>query len=75
MQEGTDYIADEENNVFINTLVNPGSYNVSIIKVDQNNKKIKGATFNVNGTETNATNTLGEVVIHQILKLIQLIKI
>ena len=63
MQEGTDYIADEENNVFINTLVNPGSYNVSIIKVDQNNKKIKGATFNVNGTETNATNTLGEVVI------------
>ena len=63
MKEGADYIADEANNVFINTLLNPGSYNVNIIKVDQNNKKIKGATFNVNGTETNATNTLGEVVI------------
>lgn len=63
MTEGADYNAGEENGVLVNTVINPGSYNVYINKVDENGKAISEVTFNVNGTTTKPTNSNGKVKI------------
>ena len=60
LEEGKDYVADEEEGVFINTVITPGKYTVMLSKVDKDsNKAIFGVTFKVNDVSTDPTGATG----------------
>ena len=60
LEEGTDYVAIEEEDVFLNILNTPGKYKVMLSKIDKDSKQaIAGVTFNVNDIVTNPTENNG----------------
>ena len=60
LEEGTDYVADEENDVFINTPITPGKYKIMLSKIDKDTQNaISGVTFNVNDVTTDPTGSNG----------------
>ena len=60
LEEGKDYVAIEEEDVFLNILNTPGKYKVMLSKIDKDSKQaIAGVTFNVNDIVTNPTENNG----------------
>ena len=60
LEEGKDYVAIEEKDVFLNILNTPGKYKVMLSKIDKDSKQaIAGVTFNVNDIVTNPTENNG----------------
>lgn len=60
LEEGKDYVADEENDVFINTVITPGKYKIMLSKIDKDTQKaISGVTFRVNDVTTDPTGSNG----------------
>ena len=60
LEKDKDYVADEEEGVFINTVITPGKYTVMLSKVDKDsNKAIFGVTFKVNDVLTDHTGATG----------------